>query len=260
MITKPPFGTQINHGHPQGNPAGLWTFSEGAGSGLGDSGSNNNLGNIDGATWEGSPEGGALRFNGIDNKVIIPESDTLDLSDDFTLIARIKYTADLSNIFNCGTSQFHWYFGIVTNKMRFTERSVDDYLANTTLSTDIWYRVGLTKRGIEANNLQFYLNGINDGSSSVGTIASQLGEKQIGVNNNLGVYSLHFEGNIDYVYLDNKALSPTEMKQMDQDLYQMFPRPDISRLFVPTPGFIPYIHSGGMDGGIGNLTGGMGIR
>ncbi len=56
-----------------------WTFDEGSGNIAYDSSGNGNDGTINGAEWDAGKYGPALHFNGQDNYVEVPTSDSLEI-------------------------------------------------------------------------------------------------------------------------------------------------------------------------------------
>ena len=69
-----------------------WTFDEGSGNAVYDTSGNDNNGTINGATWGVGKYGTALQFNGQDNYVEVPSSDSLEIDDNVTIAAWINWT------------------------------------------------------------------------------------------------------------------------------------------------------------------------
>jgi hypothetical protein len=72
-----------------GTAAGLWLFDEDGGDVAGDLSGNGNHGAIDNAEWDEGVVGSALSFNGTDARVVVPDADSLDLEEAWTITAWI---------------------------------------------------------------------------------------------------------------------------------------------------------------------------
>ena len=66
---------------------GVWSLDEGAGKVVKDISGTGNNGEIQGAKWVKGPSGPALSFNGVSDRVVIPDSDSLFLKKAWTLTA-----------------------------------------------------------------------------------------------------------------------------------------------------------------------------
>jgi RHS repeat-associated protein len=67
-----------------------YDFEEGSGSTAADISGNGNLGTLSGAAWTSGKNGGALSYDGVDDRVVVPDSASLDLTDGMTLMAWVK--------------------------------------------------------------------------------------------------------------------------------------------------------------------------
>ncbi len=70
---------------------GWWRFDEGSGDIVYDSSGNDNNGSINGAKWDAGKYGNALQFNGQDNYVEVPTSDSLEIATNVTIAAWINW-------------------------------------------------------------------------------------------------------------------------------------------------------------------------
>jgi len=199
-------------------PAGLvasFGFEEGTGSTVADSSGNGNNGSITGATWTTAGKyGSALSFNGTNNLVSVPDSNSLDLTTAMTLEAWVKPTA-------LGTT-----WRTVLMKERSANMSYDLYAnddkgfpetavwiggekaskATAGLPLNAWTHLAATYDGA---NLRLYVNGTQTATiAQTGSITTSTGALRIGGNN---VWPEWFSGVIDEVRVYNRALSATEI-------------------------------------------------
>ncbi len=78
-------------------PVAAYSFDEGEGGTLEDVTGNGHDGTIEGAEWTNGRYGTALKFDGEEDCVAIPESPELDLSEEFTLEAWVKPEGELKH-------------------------------------------------------------------------------------------------------------------------------------------------------------------
>ena len=69
------------------NAAGIWLLDEGTGDMAYDSSGNGNDGTILGPEWVKGQMSSALSFDGVDDRVVIPDADSLDLLEAWTITA-----------------------------------------------------------------------------------------------------------------------------------------------------------------------------
>lgn len=273
MLTKPLLGAQIDHTHHFGNPAAIYLGNEGSGSIYGDSSGNVKHGTINGATWVGSPRGGALIYNGSTAYVNLGTSNNLKPgTGDFTISAWISTISNntISIIGDrntgAGGTQEGFYFrkqdsgngNVLYFAMEDSAGSVRIYEATTDISDGIMhFAVGVR----EGSVFRIYLDGIDDNATLAFTLGGPIADVSSSNNVNIGRFpnsAQYWDGLIDGVRIDPRVLSAAEISQLFHTPYIMFPRPNISRYFVPT-GFPPYPRFSAMDGGIGNhMLGGIG--
>src|SRR3989338_6370962 len=207
---------------------GYWTFDgatttwSSATAGItGDLSGNFNTGTLTNMNRATSPAigkiGQALKFNGTNSYVSIGDNSSLNLSTSFTVSAWTKRNngavAD-DQIYVSGTQSGYWGIYRDATKLAFYERGIAGYTANTTLKDDVWYHVVVVKNGDGANNLRFYINGVTDGSASVGSVSLPSGEKRIGCWSEGAGSNVDFDGLIDDVRIYNRALSAGEVTQL----------------------------------------------
>lgn len=155
---------------------------------------------------------GYMSFDGIDDYVSNPSTGQSIK----TVISWVKITAISDDYIIFGpdsNGQDNW-LGIRNSKIYCLLTEALDLnnvscIGNTTLLTDIWYQIACT---IDTNTFKVYLNGIEDGSSSVAfTIGSWTGTSAIGRQGSLP--QRYFSGNISSLSLYNRVLSASEVRQ-----------------------------------------------
>ncbi len=70
-----------------GTARGIWLLDEGGGVAINDMSGNENHGELQGGEWVDGPDGPALSLNGQDDRVIIPDADSLYLEEAWTITA-----------------------------------------------------------------------------------------------------------------------------------------------------------------------------
>jgi hypothetical protein len=71
-------------------PKAAWGFEESTGTTTSDSSSNGNTGALSGPTWSAGRIGNALSFDGVNDRVEVADSDTLDFTTGLTISAWLK--------------------------------------------------------------------------------------------------------------------------------------------------------------------------
>jgi hypothetical protein len=187
---------------------GYWKFDEGYGTTAHDSSPMKNDGTIYGATWTIGKHDFAISFDGIDDHVEIPDSPSLDITDQISLeawICPLKITDVNGKIIHKAYAYelFLWNDGRVGF-------AVHGELLNSTshLNEGEWYHVTGTYDG---QNMKLYINGILDNSkSATGSIPITLTPVWIG-DTSIYPNSRNFNGTIDEVKIYNRALSQGEI-------------------------------------------------
>jgi len=210
---------------------GYWNFDEGSGNIAFDSTVNGNDGTINGdATWTtNTPSGSgyALDFDGIDDYVLVPNSVSLNVDSEITIMAWINSestngprvfvskwndnTYDWSYIFK----QHNYY-----DKLRFSlSKSYHSDLIDLTGTSHIstignWVYVSATYYS-STGIAKVYFNGIEDGSSTIGVnqlIDSSITDLLIGAVYTGGGITENFAGIIDEVRIYDRALNQSEIQ------------------------------------------------
>ena len=191
---------------------GCWHFNEGSGNTAYDSSGNGNNGTINGATWVDGYYGKALEFDGVDDNIRIQDSESLSVSSELTMMARIY------------TINFHASGGIIVNKDNSYEYAVFsngrvkwaienevfwnwcDSNYNVALNT--WTHISIVYES--ANSIKTYGDGNlkHTGSFGNGDINNTNNELWIGIRPD----NQPFNGIIDEVMIFNRALSSEEIE------------------------------------------------
>jgi hypothetical protein len=142
----------------------------------------------------------------------LADATALNVNSSFSLAAWVKLsTSGQDNaVYDSGTQSERWFVQIESGgKIDFVERNIADNLSNTVLTPNVWHHIAIVKSGDSGTNLTLYLNGVADGTASVGSVAAPSGEKRIGnwTENNDQV----FNGSIDEVRLYSRALGAGEV-------------------------------------------------
>ncbi|MGC9046550.1 MAG: LamG-like jellyroll fold domain-containing protein, partial [Minisyncoccia bacterium] len=152
---------------------GYWSFDEGTGTIAYDSSGNSNNGTlINGPTWTTGKVGGALSFDGVDDYVEVPDSDSISITGDMTIVAWIKVT-DFANYNGIAgktsgglPAPYDFYLNQTTGIPAFYRGngSANAYVTGTTApQTGVWQHIAVTMQG---TNVKHYLNGNLNGEGT----------------------------------------------------------------------------------------------
>ena len=179
-----------------------------------DESGNGNNGTVYGATLSSDRFGNlnsAYSFDGIDDYVRIPDSDSLDITGDLTISAWLNTdTSDFSIIFSnvLQVSPHDGYsLEISQGKVRFMSGDQLFY-GNTQLNTGTWKHIAVTLSGTTATS---YVDGVFDSSGTVGIPTTNTIDQTIGASD-LPFY--FFQGIIDDIRIYNRALSEVEIQEL----------------------------------------------
>jgi len=139
-----------------------WSLDEGTGSVVYDRSGNSNNGTVHGATWGQGWHRGALEFNGVDSYVEIPTSDSIEIDDNVTIVAWIKYI-DAGDGWLCvmanGQQGGPWEnYGLFVNRtsrfvyftLALDGTHVNQQSPNNVIEPDTWHHVSGTWDGATA--------------------------------------------------------------------------------------------------------------
>ncbi|MFL5872741.1 MAG: LamG-like jellyroll fold domain-containing protein [Solirubrobacterales bacterium] len=202
---------------PEPTPAGLvlgYGFEETAGTTATDVSPFKNNGTINGPTTTASGKfGRALSFDGVNDRVDVPDANSLDLSSGMTLEAWVKPTTNAgwrtAILKERGSDLLYALYASNGSKPRVENYSgVENTAAGTSaLPLSAWSHLAATFDGA---NLRFYLNGaLVATKATTGAMPNTANPLHIGGNAAWGEY---FSGLIDEVRVYNRALSASEIE------------------------------------------------
>lgn len=244
MLTKPRPGAIIDLLHPINRGLiGLWLFNEGSGSRLADISGKKNRGiitNVDLASaWAGSLQGGALRFDGINDHVIVPRSNSLRPLPSISVIAYIN---------GSGVGAFDYiasHYNATGNQRSWTlQTSAGGDLLTVVLSGDgtatgagnaksyttsagfiafdtTWHQVGFTFDG-PSSTLELYVDGRRDAQVAKGTddaITSLHDSTSDIAFGSQGSGSGNWDGSLSYLSIHDRALTEREIAHIYTNPY-----------------------------------------
>jgi len=245
-IIKPPVGAQLKLDHPLARGLiGAWLLNEGSGDKAHDYSGQGNLGtltNMDPATdWVGSPDGGALDFDGSDDVVIIPHKDILNLSAPFSIVFGIKYTSMDNKVFfeKNGNEGFsvQIYVGIIHINV-----GGDRIDYNATQSASLWnngvfHQVVLVVPEVVTHATKLYVDGKDDTSPTYHNASTPTygSNTPVYIGSRNGSYVI--PGSSNFISIYNRALSAQEIAWLYAFPYAMFEE--------ESPYWIPFKAAGG---------------
>jgi len=218
MLLNMPFNINLTNASVSGSIIDYSGFNN---SGIGGNGNESRT-----PVWNSSGKvGGAYDFDGSDDYIVIPDSDNLDTSWNYSIemwVYNRNGTKSYPTLFNragqSGTNGFFWTFTGGTNKtnIRFQYSNGTDYLETTftnALPLDTWSHAIFTFVN-STSELRLYINGVQNGTTRTLTNYSAVDDG----NFFIGVYqgtitSYPFWGSIDEFRIYNKSLSASQVYQ-----------------------------------------------
>lgn len=212
---------------------GFWPFDDGTGTVVKDMSSKGNTGTVvegltisapvhAGPIWVEGHKGKALQFDGVNDWVKVPRSDSIDStggSGSVTITAWLKLNqygqATSNSSFNMilnraevGTSLEHFGLGVREGK---PTSNIHFFFASAAEVVKVagWSHLAMTYDGITES---IYVDGVLGASMDVGwSIAADTTDVTIGGAQNTDVMKEFVDGAIDEVYLFNRALTSSEI-------------------------------------------------
>jgi glucose/arabinose dehydrogenase len=201
-------------------PTGLvaaYGFDEGAGTSAGDRSGTGNGGTLTGPAWTTTGRfGSALNFDGVDDRVVVADANSLDLTTGMTLEAWVRPTAaggvwrSVVAKNGAGTVAYDLYANRNTNRPA-VEVNLGGRLRITNgtaqLPLDTWSHMAATYDG---TNLRLFVNGTQVATAAfTGSLLTSTGELWIGGN---AAWSEWFAGTIDEVRVYNRPLTEAQIQ------------------------------------------------
>lgn len=196
---------------------GAWSFDQGSGTAVPDASGTGNHGTLSGATWTAAgKQGGALTFDGVNDRVAVPDAASLDLTNRMTLEAWVRPTATVTDWrtvvlkeHSSGLS-YALYAGDDTSPRPSAwlniggDRSVTGPSA---LPASTWVHVAVTYDG---TTVRLYRDGTQVATrAQTGNMAVGTGALSIGGNTKWGEW---FAGQIDELRVYNTALTAAQVQ------------------------------------------------
>jgi len=192
--------------------AAYFPFDEASGTAAYDRSGNGNDGTLtNGPTWTSGKVGGALSFDGVDDRVEIPN--LINNKSQLTVSAWFKYTNSGTWRWIFGTGPGGVYIGAAVtaggNTIRYHNPCYTSGNGSHTLSPNTWYHLFYVYNA-NAGFQKGYINGEQDYTFNCSAVLSTSATNAIGAgfwNNNE-----YFQGLIDDVRIYNRALSESEIQ------------------------------------------------
>jgi hypothetical protein len=197
-----------------------WGFNDATGTTARDASANANTGTlVNGPTWTTGKNGGALQFDGVDDRVRVPDSASLDLTTSATFEAWVYPTLPLAGWRTIMQKEVDAYYltasggGPGSGSQPTSGGTIGGtccpfVVGPSVLPINTWTHVAGTYDG---TTLRFYVNGTL-AASLAATGAYQVDASPLWIGGN-AVYGEHFQGKLDDLRIYNRALSQAEIQQ-----------------------------------------------
>lgn len=229
-------GTMVSGSAPKDGLVGYWGLDDGTGvnakdgSGLGNDGAlvegvQDSSPSMMAPKWIEGKKGKALEFDGVDDWVRVPRSDSLDSTGTegkVSIAAWVRFTAYQQPAAN---SQFNFvvsrqevgtpyeHYGLALREGAPTA-AVHFFFATApqVIVVNEWTHLAMTYDGID---MSIYVNGKLATAASIGwPISADTTPLTIGAAQNINVIKEFVQGNVDEIYLYNRALQETEIQSL----------------------------------------------
>jgi hypothetical protein len=210
------------------NLVAYYTFDEASGTIAYDYSGNGNTGTLyNGSTicsggncpnWVDGKYGKAIKFDGVDDYVQVPDSSTLNLgTGDFTIIAWIKASFNQSVTYpqilskRSGTTD-GFLFGLWSDGKLYMQIAGTNYATATgpDLRDNTWHYVAVVRNG---SIVTYYIDGTNKGSFTSTSNMNSTHSLWIGLDEP-AISNTAFNGTIDEVRIYNRALTTQEIQTL----------------------------------------------
>ncbi len=241
---------------PSQEPIAAYSFDEGEGETLHDDTGNGHEGTIEGAEWVGGKFGEALRFDGEEDCVTVPSSESLQLTDSFTLETWVRPQEGrvwMPAITKEAADEEHIGYMLLAGGPAETPAGVvakdnsswEEAAGAKTLPERGWSHLALTSNGEE---LRLYVDGELAATEPVHDAQPTTGPLRIGC----GVGWGNFKGLIDEVRIYERPLDVEEINEDMDSAIQVPPseEPLAAYSFDEGEGETAHDDSGGWEGTI----------
>lgn len=196
---------------PDSELVGYWPFEENSGNIVYDMTDNNNDGTIYNAVRVEGKQDQALHFDGVDDYVQIPDSNSLDLTDQITIAAWVK--PDSVCNYNNPLVQKDDSYGL---KLTDSNQAIgyvwfgsEPHGSTTLLSSGKWYYLVATfNRGLH----QIYVNGVLENESLDGTTLIPQSANPVYFAS--GAWGCYFNGTLDEVRIYKATFTPEQIQNL----------------------------------------------
>ena len=201
------------------NPVAHWTFDEASGTTAADSSGNGNTATLtNGATWSTGKIGGAVSFDGVNDYISGPDSNSLDIGNTFTQAFWVKRVGGIGVRQAFMSKGYHTSVPIfeTNNLLTWCFSSLGCPFSSAAAITDAnFHHLAFVKNGATAS---IYIDGqLSNSISNAPTTENSTYGLCIGSDNTAGsCSSLFFSGAIDDVYIYNRALSASDVTELYQ--------------------------------------------
>jgi hypothetical protein len=199
-------------------PTASWNFDDGSGTKLSDQTGGGSTGQVDGASWTEGYTGGALEFDGIDDRVLLGTGPSLEGLTDFTVLAMVRTTATSGGILiqqrNGGYNGEYILKMKANGRVNFWMYGDSRHQFNITSSGAIndgqWHHVAAGRNGDDGF---LYIDGqlAATGSGSVVNLRSYIAT---GIGADIRNNGQYFRGAIDEVAIYDFAFSAEEITEL----------------------------------------------
>jgi len=197
----------------------LWLkFNEGSGTTAYDSSFYNNHGTIYGAVYTDGKFGKALSLDGVDDYVEVADSESLDITDEITIVVWAKpdganemgYLVAKGNPAADQRYNLYWYG--TDDRLVFWESGSERTSDKVFVDDNVWVQATIV---IDGTTLKFYRNGVSAGTKTLSNpLESNSDALRIGHRVGDPSDARCFKGIIDEVRIYNRALSENEIKML----------------------------------------------